>query len=93
MNNEAQSFAGQITTNFIAPWARGHELAKLLIEEVEVYAKDDGFEVINLDIRETMTRAIALYEEMDYQRIGTHPHYAKIGGDVLKGYYYTKLLK
>lgn len=92
LNNEAQSFAGQITTNFVAPWARGYGLAKLLIEEVEEYAEGDNFEVINLDIRETMTQAIALYEEMGYQRIGTHPHYAKVDGKVLKGHYYTKSL-
>jgi len=91
-NNEAQSFALQLTTNFVAPWARGHGLAMMLIEGAEKYAKDNGFAVINLDIRETMEKAIQLYENMGYSRIGTHPHYAKVKGTVLKGYYYTKLI-
>lgn len=90
MNNEAQSFAAQLTTNFVAPWARGHGLAKMLIQEVEKYAAADGYEVINLDIRETMTQAIKLYEELGYERIGTHPYYAKVDDKVLKGFYYTK---
>ncbi len=91
-NNEAQSFAIQLTTNFVAPWARGHGLARMLIEAAERHAKKEGFAVINLDIRETMEKAIALYEKLGYQRVGTHPYYAKVHDRVLKGYYYTKLL-
>lgn len=91
-NNEAQSFSIQLTTNFVAPWARGHGLAKMIIEAAEEYAKEEGFEVINLDIRETLTEAMALYERLNYHRIGEHPHYAKVDGKVLKGYYYTKAL-
>ena len=29
-NNEAQSFSCTLTTNFLAPWARGHGLARML---------------------------------------------------------------
>ena len=90
MNNEAQSFAVQLTTNFVAPWARGHSLAKLLITEAEKYAKSEGFEVINLDLRETLVQAMALYENLGFKRIGEHPYYAKVDGEVIKGYYYTK---
>ena len=61
VNNEAQKHIVQLTTNFIAPWARGHSLAKKLIEKVEEEALKEGFAVINLDVRETMTEAIALY--------------------------------
>ncbi len=93
LNNEAQGFAVQLTTNFIAPWARGHGLAKMLLNQVEKTALDKGFSVINLDVRETMDRAIALYEGAGYKRIGTHPHYAEVGGKVLQGFYYTKALK
>lgn len=92
-NNEAQSFALQLTTNFVAPWARGHGLAKMLVEAAEEYARKEGYEVINLDVRETMERAIHLYESMGYQRFGEHPFYAKVDGDVLKGFYYTKHLR
>lgn len=91
-NNEAQSFAVQFTTNFIAPWARGHGLAKMLLMEAEKVALAEGFSVINLDVRETMTRAIQLYESMGYTRIGAHPYYAQVKGEILKGYYYYKVI-
>lgn len=91
-NNEAQSFAVQLTTNFVAPWARGHGLAQNLVISAEKYAKSEGFEVINLDIRETLSTAIKMYESLGYKRIGEHPHYAKVDGKVLKGYYYCKVL-
>lgn len=91
-NNEAQSFALQLSTNFLAPWARGYNLAKMLIEEAEKYARAEGYEVINLDLRETLETAMILYENMGYKRIGEHPHYAKVDDKVLKGYYYCKVL-
>lgn len=91
-NNEARSFAAQLTTNFVTPWGRGHNLSRKLIEAAEKAAMEDGFSVINLDVRETMTAAIALYESLDYIRIGTHPYYAKVDGEVLKGYYYYKVI-
>lgn len=93
VNNEAQSFAVQLTTNFVAPWARGHGLAALLVQEAEKAALEDGFEVINLDVRETMERAIKLYESLNYIKFGMHPYYAKVDGKVLKGFYYSKFLK
>lgn len=92
VNNQAQSFSASLTTNFIAPWARGHGLAAMMLGEVEKVAKQEGFSVINLDVRETMDRAIKLYEAQGYQRFGTHPHYAEVDGKVLKGYYYSKTL-
>ncbi len=92
LNNEAQSFACSLTTHFVAPWARGHGLSKMLVAKAESIALDEEFSVINLDVRETMDRAIQLYEDLGYQRFGTHPHYARIEGKTLKGYYYTKLL-
>jgi hypothetical protein len=32
-NNEAQKFACQLTTFFVAPWARGHGLAQMIVAE------------------------------------------------------------
>lgn len=92
VNNEAQGFAVQLTTNFVAPWARGHGLAKMMVDAAEQKARDEGYTVINLDVRETMDRAISLYESMGYKRFGEHPYYAKVDGQVLKGYYYTKMI-
>lgn len=92
VNNEAQSFAIHLTTNFVAPWARGHGLAKMLLVEAEKTALEEGFAVINLDVRETMDRAISLYESAGYTRYGTHPYYAQVDGKVLTGFHYTKAI-
>lgn len=92
VNNEAQAHSVQLMTNFIAPWARGHGLAPLMIKTVEQEAMKEGFAVINLDVRETMTRAIEVYEEAGFIRTGTHPYYAKVDNKVVKGYYYYKVI-
>lgn len=91
-NNEAQGHAVQLTTNFVAPWARGHGLAKRLVEQAEQVARAEGYSVINLDVRETMDAAIKLYESLGYERIGTHPFYARVDDQVLKGHYYFKVI-
>jgi ribosomal protein S18 acetylase RimI-like enzyme len=91
-NNEAQSLSVQFTGHFVAPWARGHGLAKMLLVEAEKTALEEGFAVINLDVRETMTRAIQLYESMGYSRIGTHPYYAQVDENIIKGHYYYKVI-
>lgn len=92
LNNEAQAHIVQLTTNFIAPWARGHGLAKMLVEKAEEVALKEGFGVVNLDVRETLVDAIKLYENLGYTRIGEHPYYARVDNQVLKGYYYYKLI-
>lgn len=92
INNEAQSFAVQLTTNFVAPWARGHGLAGKLIEAAEDTARKEGYAVINLDVRETLVNAMKLYEAHGFKRFGEHPCYARVHGQVLKGYYYTKII-
>lgn len=92
VNNEAQRYNIQLKTHFVAPWARGHGLAKMLVQEAERVAKEEGFGVVNLDVRETMTRAMEIYESMGYERFGTHPAYAVVDGEILTGYYYYKVL-
>lgn len=91
-NNEAQAFAAQLTSNFLAPWSRGHGLARRMIEAVEDAARAAGFAVLNLDVRATQEAAIGLYETMGFQRWGTHPAYAAVDGKVIPGYFYFKRL-
>lgn len=89
-NNEAQSHVVQLTTNFVAPWARGHGLAKMLLEAVEEHARAEGFAVINLDVRNTMDRAVALYEAMGYVKFGEHPYSVRSNGNTITSLYYYK---
>lgn len=91
-HNQAQAHMVQLTTNFVAPWARGYSLARKLLSFAEEDCQSKGFSVINLDVRETMVEAISLYESAGYKRFGEHPHYAVLHGDVIKGFYYTKTL-
>lgn len=91
-NNEAQAHVLQMTTNFVAPWARGHGVARMLLELVETKAKDSGFAVINLDVRETMENAVAFYESMGYTRFGEHPYSVRAGGKTIKSLYYYKVI-
>ncbi|MBU6499422.1 MAG: GNAT family N-acetyltransferase [Rhodospirillales bacterium] len=92
-NNEAQAFAAQLMHAFIAPYARGHGLARLLTLRVEDGARALGYHVLNLDVRETQTAAIALYESLGYIRWGVHPAYARIAGRTVAGVHYYKLLQ
>ncbi len=89
-NNEAQALTGQLTTFFLAPWARGHGLARPLVESVEAAARAVGLRVLNLDVRETQKPAIQVYEELGYRRWGAHPHYAWVEGRWATGFFYFK---
>lgn len=91
-NNEAQGHIVTLTTNFIAPWARGHGLAKLLLETVENTCREKGYAVINLDVRETMDRAITLYESLGYAQFGTHPYSVRSHGETIASRHYYKVI-
>jgi ribosomal protein S18 acetylase RimI-like enzyme len=91
-NNEAQNFACQLTTFFVAPWARGHGLAQMIVAEAEALAKSEGFAMINLDVRATQDRAIQSFEARNFKRYATNEYYAKVDGDYVPGYYYHKEL-
>lgn len=92
-NNEAQSFSAWLMHSFIAPYARGHGLAREISRKVEERARSLGYGVLNLDVRETQVPAIRLYKSLGFKRWGEHPAYARINGETIRGYYYYKLLK
>jgi ribosomal protein S18 acetylase RimI-like enzyme len=92
-NNEAQAFSAQLTHAYIAPYGRGHGLARLLIQRVEDRAAALGHRVLNLDVRETQHTAITLFQTLGYIRWGIHPAYARVRGQTVAGEYYYKLLE
>ncbi len=92
-NNEAQAFAAQLMHAFVAPYARGHGLARMLTQRVEEGARALGYQVLNLDVRETQEAAISLYEGLGYIRWGVHPAYARVAGRTIRGIHYFKLLQ
>jgi ribosomal protein S18 acetylase RimI-like enzyme len=92
-NNEAQAFAAQVMHSFVAPYARGHGVARVLMTRVEEAARAMGYHVLNLDVRETQQAAIALYDSMGYVRWGEHPVYARVNGQTVRGFFYYKVLQ
>jgi len=92
-NNEAQATIATLTTAFVAPWARGHGLARALTVAVEEAARADGFYFLALDVRATQDAAIQLYESLGFERWGENPNYAMVEGKRVAGYYYSKALR
>ena len=91
-NNEAQSHSCILSTFFFAPWARGFGLAKEVFHKAETKAKQDGFKVMNLEVRETQSRAIQLYEQAGFIKSGVNPKSVFINGKYITGFYYYKEL-
>lgn len=92
-HNEAQAFAATLTHAYIAPYARGFGLARMLVRTVEERAAALGHRVLNLDVRETQATAIALFESLGYLQWGTHPFYARVRGQTVAGRFYSKTLE
>jgi len=92
-NNEAQAFSANLTHAYIAPYGRGHGLARLMIQKVEERAAALGHRVLNLDVRETQLTAISLFQALGYVLWGSHPVYARVRGQTVAGQYYYKLLE
>lgn len=92
-SKETSSFSANIEAHFIAPWARGHGLARLLLEAAEREARKQGYSVLRLSVRETQEAAISLYEESGYNHWGTLPTYEFVNAQMIAGKYYFKNLE
>ncbi len=92
-NMEAQALAATLAHSYVAPYARGLGIARLLTVRIEECARALGYQVLNLDVRETQTIAIHLYEKLGFERWGSHPCYARVEGRTVGGYYYFKRLQ
>jgi ribosomal protein S18 acetylase RimI-like enzyme len=92
-SKETSSFAASIEAHFVAPWARGHGLAKSLLEAVEREARAQGFSVLKLSVRETQDAAIKLYEENNYKCWGILPYYEFESAKMIAGRFYYKNLE
>ena len=92
-SNEAQQNILNITSHFVAPWARGYGLAKEMIDRAEIVGIENGANCAHLDVRETQDAAIQLFKSKGYKQWGTNPTYAFVEGKNIKGLYYYKKLK
>ena len=89
-NNEAQKNISKIQTHFVVPWARGYGLAKAMIDKAIEISRENNKKSIQLDIRETQSAAIKLFENKGFLKWVENPSYAFVNGTRIKGYYYYK---
>lgn len=92
-NNQAQAFSAQLTTFFIAPWARKMGLGQMLLDVIEQRAAETGLYAIHLDVRETQFGAIQLFKSAGYTQWGMNPLYAMVGERMIPGYYFNKIIR
>ena len=92
-NMEAQALGASLAHSYVAPYARGLGIARCLTCKVEEAARALGYQVLNLDVRETQTIAIGMYERLGFERWGSHPCYARVDGRTVGGHFYYKRLQ
>lgn len=59
-------------------WGRG--IGTALMERLVAHAREQGIEIIELQVRSDNTRAIRLYEKFGFVRIGRYPGFLKVNG-------------
>ena len=89
-SNQTSSFAGTVEHHFVAPWARGHGLAKELLQTAETIARKANLSILRLSVRENLKAAISLYEANHYKRWGVLEKYERIHNTLYSGYFYYK---
>ena len=57
--------------------------ASALMEAVLAFAKENGFEQLNLEVRSDNIRAIRLYEKFGFRKLCTFPGFFKINGETI----------
>lgn len=66
-------------------WNRG--VGSRLMQGIIDFAREAGFDGIDLQVRCDNAAAVALYEKYGFQTIGTHPAFFKIAGEDIPFYY------
>ena len=61
-----------------AYWNQG--IGRKLLEKLLEFAGENGFKVLDLQVRSDNLAAIHLYEKLGFRKIGTHPFFMKIRG-------------
>lgn len=78
-NNELQAMCVTLAHLFVAPYARKRGLGAALLQEVENAARNMGFRVLNADVLQTQTAAIALLTRPD-SRYGADIRFTPVWG-------------
>lgn len=71
-------------------WNQG--VGRRLMEEIIRFARENAFEIIELQVRSDNAAAIHLYEKFGFRKMGTHPGFFKTeGGEIPFDYMYLKV--
>lgn len=68
---------GEITNVAVHPKYRKMGIASMLLEKLIEYCLDDGFNFINLEVREGNVPAINLYSKFGFEKVGLRKNYYK----------------
>ena len=72
-------------------WNKG--IGSQLLNNIIAFAKENKFEIIDLQVRSDNKSAIYLYEKYGFKKIGEHPAFFKISAENIKFEYMYLLLK
>ncbi len=89
-SQELTAFGASVDKHFVAPFARGHGLAKALLHAAEAEAMKHGHRVVFLSVRATQAAALHLYETQGYHCWGVNPRYEQVDGEYLTGHSFFK---
>lgn len=71
-------------------WNKG--IGSELMEKLLGFARENGFEIVDLQVRSDNISAIHIYHKFGFQKLGTHPAFHKVkDNDVGFDYMYRKL--
>ena len=56
------------------------------MEAILAFARENGFEQLNLEVRSSNARAIRLYEKYGFRKPCMFPHFFKINGEYIDFY-------
>ena len=71
-------------------WNKG--IGSRLLENILAFAKENSFEVLDLQVRSDNVRAIRLYEKFGFQKTGTHPAFFKMDGQYIAFDYMSRMM-
>lgn len=68
----------EVKRMYVLPSTRGLGVAKLILKELECWAKEDGFSKVKLETGIKQPEAISLYSKLGYNRIENYGAYKHI---------------
>lgn len=92
-SKETSAFTVDVEAHFVAPWARGHGIAKSLLEHAEREAAKLGFSMVKLSVRETQERAVQIYRDHGYVEWGKLPYYEFVNSSMVAGHFFYKRIE